>query len=101
MILTHSTTCKDFNIFLVIHLTITQSQPTISRMNETKTKISHLEDQANELLELCQRLSNENSDLRKQLHNLSSERSGLLELKEKARSQVEGMITRLRSMENA
>ena len=99
--MTHSTTCKDFNIFLVIHLTITQSHPTISRMNETKTKISHLEDQANELLELCQRLSNENSDLRKHLHNLSSERSGLIELKEQARTQVEGMITRLRSMENA
>ncbi len=70
-------------------------------MNDTKTKMNHLEDQANELIELCQRLSGENSDLRKRLGNLSSERSGLLELKERARSQVEGMITRLRSMENA
>ena len=63
--------------------------------------MSHLEDQANELLELCQRLSDENTDLRKQLGNLSCERSGLMELKEQARGQVEGMITRLRSMENA
>lgn len=77
------------------------SHPTISRMNETKMKINHLEGQTTELLELCQRLSNENTDLRKQINNMSSERSGLIELKEQARTQVEGMITRLRSMENA
>ena len=70
-------------------------------MNETKMKISHLEGQTTELLELCQRLSNENTDLRKQINSMSSERSGLIELKEQARTQVEGMITRLRSMENA
>jgi cell division protein ZapB len=91
---------KDSNIFLVRNLTIAQSHPTISRMNETKIKLSHLEEQTNELLSLCQRLSDENSDLRKQLHNMTSERAGLVELKERARGQVEGMITRLRSMEN-
>lgn len=101
MILAHSTTCKDSNIFLAIHLTLTQSHPIISRMNDTKTKISYLEKQANELLDLCQHLSNENSNLHKQLNNISSERSGLIELKEQARTQVEGMITRLRSMESA
>jgi len=63
--------------------------------------MDRLEDQANELLELCQRLSNENSDLRKQLSDMHTERSGLIELKEQARAQVEGMITRLRSMESA
>jgi len=63
--------------------------------------MDRLEGQANELLDLCQRLSDENSDLRKQLSNMSCERSGLIELKEQARGQVEGMITRLRSMENA
>ena len=70
-------------------------------MNDTKIKMSHLEEQANELLGLCERLSNENVDLRKQLHNITNERAGLVELKEQARNQVEGMITRLRSMENA
>ena len=100
MILTNSTTSKDSNIFLVRYLTIVHSHPTISRMNETKMKISHLEGQTTELLGLCQRLSNENTDLRKQINNMSSERSGLIELKEQARTQVEGMITRLRSMEN-
>ncbi|MDH5710253.1 MAG: TIGR02449 family protein [Gammaproteobacteria bacterium] len=82
-------------------MTDTQSRPTISRMNEIKIKMDHLEKQANELLDLCQRLSNENADLRKQLNHMNGERSELIELKEKARLQVEGMITRLRSMENA
>lgn len=70
-------------------------------MNDTKMKMNRLEQQANELLELSQRLSNENTDLRKQLQNMAGERSSLIELKEQARTQVEGMITRLRSMENA
>lgn len=82
-------------------MTTGHSHPTIKRMNDTKKKISHLESQTGELLALCQRLSEENTDLRKQVNNMSSERSGLIELKERARTQVEGMITRLRSMENA
>ena len=100
VILAHSTMSRDSDIFLAIHLTRAISRPTISPMNETKSKINHLEDQTNELLALCQRLGEENTDLRKQLGTLSSERSGLIELKEQARSQVESMITRLRSMEN-
>ena len=82
-------------------MTITNSHPTISRMNDTKKKLSHLEDQTDKLLGLCQRLSDENSGLRKQINSMSSERSGLIELKERARTQVEAMISRLRSMENA
>lgn len=98
--MTHSNTGKDSKIFLARYLTIGQSHPTITRMNETKIKLSHLEEQTSQLLSLCQRLSEENGDLRKQLHNLTTERAGLVELKERARGQVEGMITRLRSMEN-
>jgi uncharacterized protein (TIGR02449 family) len=48
-----------------------------------------------------QSLGDENNDLRAQLQHITSERGTLLELKEQARSQVEGMIMRLRSMENA
>lgn len=69
-------------------------------MNDIKIKITRLESQTNELLGLCQRLSEENSHLRKQLNNMTNERAGLVELKEQARNHVEGMITRLRSMEN-
>ena len=67
----------------------------------TTSKINRLESQINELLELCRRLGDENRNLRAQLQHLSSERSTLLEHKEQARSHVEAMIMRLKSLENA
>ncbi|MBT8120455.1 MAG: TIGR02449 family protein [Gammaproteobacteria bacterium] len=70
-------------------------------MNDTIKRINKLEAQVNELLELCQRLGNDNQELRAQLQTLTSERSSLIEAKEKVRVQVESMITRLRSMEKA
>ena len=70
-------------------------------MTDTITRINKLEEQVGELLELCQRLGDDNKELRSQLQNLNSERSTLIEQKEKIRVQVESMITRLRSMENA
>ena len=70
-------------------------------MNNTTSKINRLEEQVSELIDLCKRLNKENSDLRAQLQHLSGERATLLEQKEQARSQVEAMITRLRSMESA
>lgn len=82
-------------------MTESDSRPTISAMTDTITRISKLEEQVNELLELCQQLGNDNQDLRAQLQTLTSERSNLIESKEKVRVQVESMITRLRSMEKA
>jgi len=70
-------------------------------MTDTIKRINKLEEQVNELLELCQKLGNDNTDLRAQLKQLTSERSNLMETKEKVRVQVESMITRLRSMEKA
>jgi len=70
-------------------------------MTDTIKRINKLETQVNELLELCQRLGDDNQDLRAQLQTLTSERSSLIEAKEKVRVQVESMITRLRSMEKA
>ncbi len=70
-------------------------------MTDTITRITKLEEQVGELLELCQRLDKDNNDLRSQLQRLTSERSILMEQKEKIRIQVESMITRLRSMEKA
>lgn len=75
------------------------SRPTISSMTDTITRINKLEEQVGELLDLCQRLGDDNKELRAQLQSLSSERSTLIEQKEKVRVQVESMITRLRSME--
>lgn len=82
-------------------MTDCDSRPTISLMTDTITRINKLEEQVSELLELCQRLSNDNRELRAQLQTLTSERSNLIESKEKIRVQVESMITRLRSMEKA
>lgn len=84
-------------------MTEENSRPSISTMTDiiTITRIDNLEEQVDELLELCRRLSNENKELRAQLHQLATERSGLIEQKEKVRVQVESMITRLRSMERA
>ena len=70
-------------------------------MNDSIKRITKLEEQVAELLELCQRLGKDNSELRAQIQQLASERSNLVEQKEKVRVQVESMITRLRSMENA
>ena len=70
-------------------------------MTDTTLKINRLDEQVSELLDLCKRLSKETSDLRAQLQHLSGERATMLEQKEQARSQVEAMITRLRSMESA
>ncbi len=82
-------------------MTERRSRPTIRAMTDTITRINKLEDQVSELLELCQRLGNDNKELRAQLQTLTSERSNLIESKEKVRVQVESMITRLRSMEKA
>jgi len=82
-------------------LTERHSRPTIGTMTDTIKRINKLETQVNELLELCQRLGDDNQDLRAQLQTLTSERSSLIEAKEKVRVQVESMITRLRSMEKA
>lgn len=70
-------------------------------MNETTSKINRLEEQVSELLDLCKRLGDENNDLRTQMRHMSGERATLLEQKERARTQVEAMISRLRSMESA
>ena len=84
-----------------MYLTEVDSRPTIRAMTDTIKRINKLEEQVSELLELCQRLGNDNKELRAQLQQLTSERSNLIEQKEKVRVQVESMITRLRSMEKA
>jgi len=70
-------------------------------MNDTTSKIKRLEEQVGELLDLAKKLGQENADLRAQLQHLSGERAKLLEQKEQARTQVEAMINRLKSMETA
>ena len=65
----------------------------------TETDLSHLEQRIDELIDTVGLLKNENTTLRQQKDKLNSERSLLLEKTELARSRVEGMISRLRSLE--
>lgn len=63
-------------------------------------ELASLEGQLQELLELCERLKNENRSLRTQRETLAGERASLIEKNEIARTRVEAMINRLKAMEN-
>jgi len=65
----------------------------------SETDLLKLEGQIDALIETVQQLKQENSSLRHQQDQLKSERSQLIEKTELARNRVEGMITRLRSLE--
>lgn len=61
--------------------------------------IERLERLVDELVQRCQRLQEENQGLRARHDALAAERAGLVEKTEQARARVEGMLTRLRTME--
>lgn len=64
------------------------------------TQLREISGQLDRLLEVCQRLTEENRSLRASQEQLSAERANLLAKNEQARSRVEAMIARLRSLEN-
>ena len=68
---------------------------------ETQSNIEALERKVEELLELTRKLSEENAELKQQLQDTRSERAHLVEQREQVRSQVESMISRLKSAETA
>ncbi len=65
----------------------------------TETDLRHLEQRIDELIDTVGSLKNENTALRQQKDTLNAERSQLIEKTELARSRVEAMISRLRSLE--
>ncbi len=65
----------------------------------TETDLKDLEQRVDELIDTVGSLKNENTNLRQQKDKLVSERSQLIEKTELARSRVEAMISRLRSLE--
>jgi cell division protein ZapB len=72
-------------------------------MSDTPTMLSDLHEingRLDRLLELVHRLSEENRSLRTSREQLTNERANLLAKNEQARSRVEAMIVRLRSLEN-
>jgi len=62
-------------------------------------ELDMLERKVNELIELCQVLARENRALRSRQNTWSTERAKLIEKNELAKSKVESMISRLKSLE--
>jgi cell division protein ZapB len=58
-----------------------------------------LEQKIDELIKLCELLARENRALRSQQHAWATERARLIEKNELAKSKVESMISRLKSLE--
>lgn len=75
----------------------------VSRMDmpdAAHDEIVALSEQLDRLLEHVRRLNEENRSLRQSQEQLTGERAGLMERNEQARSRVETMIQRLKSLEN-
>ncbi|MDW2980276.1 MAG: TIGR02449 family protein [Rhodanobacter sp.] len=63
-------------------------------------ELAALTQQLDRLLDTVRRLAEENRSLRQSQEQLSGERAGLLARNEQARSRVEAMIQRLKSLES-
>jgi cell division protein ZapB len=63
-------------------------------------ELAALAQQLDRLLDTMRRLTEENRSLRQSQEQLSGERAGLLARNEQARSRVEAMIQRLKSLES-
>ena len=62
--------------------------------------LKKLEVRVEELIRACAQLKNENSSLRSQQEGLVAEKADLIEKTELAKTRVEAIITRLKSMED-
>ncbi len=68
---------------------------------ENQSNIEALEKKVDELIALSTRLSLENNTLKQQLQQIRNDRASLVEQRDQVRHQVEGMITRLKTIETA
>jgi cell division protein ZapB len=65
----------------------------------TREELKAVAARVDRLIALCQRLADENRSLRQSQEVMASERANLLTKNEQARSRVEAMIARLKSLE--
>ncbi|MEJ2611649.1 MAG: TIGR02449 family protein [Candidatus Thiodiazotropha sp.] len=72
---------------------------TENEQTTTELDLQALEGRVEELIHACSHLMDENRSLRMRQENLVTERATLIEKTELARTRVEAMITRLKSME--
>ena len=63
------------------------------------TSFNTLEDKVDELIQLCSAMKNENQMLRDDKHNWENERRGLIEKNELARTRLEKVLQRLKTLE--
>ena len=68
--------------------------------NDQAQELRSLEEKLDSLIQLCYTLQNENSSLKTKQEELVREKAGLIEKTALARTKVEAMITRLKSMEH-
>ena len=68
--------------------------------NDALAQVQQLNARLDKLAELVRRLADENRSLRQGQEQLAAERAQLLNKNELARSRVEAMINRLKSLEN-
>jgi len=64
-------------------------------------ELKKLENRVDELIHVCEKLTDENRDLRTQKDSLHLDRNQLLQKNEQVKTRVEAMITRLRAMEKS
>ncbi len=76
------------------------STPEHAPTDPVQQELAVLNQQLDRLLDTVRRLTEENRSLRQSQEQLSGERAGLLARNEQARSRVEAMIQRLKSLEN-
>lgn len=69
--------------------------------NPLQSELDALNRTLDQLLHTVQRMDEENRSLRQSQEQLATERAGLLARNEQARSRVEAMIQRLKSLESS
>ena len=67
--------------------------------HDAEAQLRRLEERVDRLIAYCERLKEENGALRVQQQALAAQRASLIDKHEMARSRVEAMINRLKSME--
>lgn len=65
----------------------------------SEQELRALEARVEELIRACTHLKEENNSLRRRQEQLNAEKAGLVEKSELAKSRVEAMISRLKSLE--
>lgn len=71
----------------------------MSDRDSTLTTLAEISAHVDRLVEACRRLTEENRSLRHSQEQLTGERAGLIARNEQARTRVEAMISRLKSLE--